>query len=159
MKALGALGRRLLRPTAFRLGVLAGLGVFACLGLLIYLLFFWPNPEPDFNIQVISRGADLDRHGARNVTVGNDSAGLFFRSTCKEGCDDLWYRTRSSDEETYTAQVLDAAGACIACGTAGYVTRGPFGGLYRWTFASDLRRAGEPRWYHLERDGTLRPAS
>ncbi|HKP77813.1 MAG TPA: hypothetical protein VJU34_01670, partial [Phenylobacterium sp.] len=111
------------------------------------------------NVEVISKGADVDRYGGRNMTVSNGNAGVFFKSTCKGGCDDLWYRHRSVGEESYTVRVLDASGGCVACGTAGYVTGGPFDGLYRWTFAGDVRRAGEPRNYRLERDGTLRPTS
>lgn len=156
MSRTETLRRRWLRPTAFRSGILAGLGAFGLVSLLTYLLIFWPNPEPDFNVEVISHGVDVDRYGGREITVGTHRVGVFLKATCRDGCDDIWYRTRPVDEEAYAARVLDASGACVACGTAGYVTRGPFSGLERWTFAGDVSRAGQPRNYRLNRDGTLR---
>lgn len=152
--------RRLLRPTAFRIGLLSGLAVFLVSCGLFYLWLVRPFPEPRYNVEVVSSGADLSRAGARRLVVSNRYAGVLLAATCQDACDDLWHRLKHQGDEdvTYQVQVLDAAGGCVACGQPAYV-EGVFGGgfIARWTLAGDLNAQDMPHYFNLERDGSLTP--
>ena len=107
-----------LRP--FRAGLLAGLGLFA---LTVGGFILMDRLQPRFAIELTSRGADLDRHGAARLVLSNEQDVTFIQS-CRDGCDDLW-RGEESTDNAYWVRVLDAHGQCVACTTTGlYVTSG-----------------------------------
>lgn len=155
MKGLQARLGGLLRPSPFRLGVLTGLGLFVLMWLLIYLLFFWPNPTPKYDVEVVSVGADVSRHGGHMIVVTNRGA-VVFKSICNDGCDDIWYRTQSAGEgSSYAAKVLDISRNCVACYGEAYLGTTPLDGVARWTFAGHEKLNDELRYYHPQRDGSL----
>lgn len=111
---------RAFRLGAFRAGLLTGLGMFA---LIVGGFILMDRMQPQFAIEVLSRGADLDRHGAASLTLNNEQ-GVTFVQICRDGCDDLW-RGETSTDNAYWVRVLDGRGQCIACTTTGlYVTSG-----------------------------------
>lgn len=111
--------KSILRPTAFRLGYVIGLSFI----LLVMAIFHrFSDSQPDYEIEIIGAGADLDAHRVRELSLMTDR-GVLFSQTCRGGCDDLWQRA-SLPEGAYELRVLDQDGACVACSTAGYVTSG-----------------------------------
>lgn len=127
---------RRVRLTAFRRGVLFGvLSPFVAMLALHWVV----GPPLRFNVQVISVGHDVSTHGGVKVAISSEY-GRPITQTCNGPCDDLWVNTVSGDD-TYSVKVLDAAGRCVACGGAGYVTNG---------FLTRITVAGESRLQIVE---------
>jgi hypothetical protein len=114
-----------LRMTAFRSGLLAGVVGFVAAA---WLLHVWLSPAStaDFNVDLVSRGADVSLGGGAALVVSN-KRGLLAQ-TCRGTCDDLRYRAHD-DETDYEVRVLDAKGACVACDQP----RGVMGGYGTWS--------------------------
>ena len=114
--------------TAFRAGVVAGL--------FLPLLAWQPLKswiglrEPDFNVQVMGRGADLSGHGATRLAI-QSARGDSVVQICRGTCDDLLVEERTGDN-SYQVDALDGDGRCVACGSIGYVTGG---------YGADIERA------------------
>lgn len=107
------------RPTAFRVGYVIGL---AFVLLIVAMFQDVSDGQPDFDLEIIGVGADLDAHRVRELVLQTDR-GVLFSQTCRGGCDDLWQRARVP-EGAYDLRVLDQSGACVVCSTAGYVSSG-----------------------------------
>jgi hypothetical protein len=136
--------------TAFRLGLLVGLllpwiawkGFTASAG-----------PEPEFNVEVVSRGADLSGHGAVQLAVRSArDEGVV--QTCRGACDDLLLRERTGDN-SYSVQARDASGACVACGGIGYVSGGYSTGLDRAVVSGADRLVVRSSTIYRRPDGSL----
>jgi len=156
----GEIQPRRLRPTAFKIGLLSGFAMFLVICGLYYVWIVRPYPEPRYNVEVVSKGADVSRAGGRQLVIANNSAGALLTTTCQDACDDLWHRAKHIGDEdiAYGVQVLDAAGRCVVCGGSWYA-QGVFGARWiaRWTLAGDLKSWGEPRYFTLRPDGSLEP--
>lgn len=123
------MSQKLLTP--FRLGFLAGLGLFGAAMGVAHAVNLSSEPS-DFNIEITGVGADLDLHGASRIVLSR-SHGVLFQQTCNGGCDDLLLRKQVL-ESAYEVRVLTANGACVACdGGAPYVTGGNYADVTRWT--------------------------
>jgi hypothetical protein len=119
--------RRMFRVTAFRVGFAAGLAAWA----LIYVVVH-PYRAPKFNVEIVSSGLDVSRHGGRRLVVDHGHGSL--SQMCNGACDDLWYRA-SDDENDYVVQVLDAKGACIVCDQPRGIMGGYGGWSHRWSIS------------------------
>ena len=108
-----------MRITAFRIGVLSGVVLFAAAASAIYLMVRDPSPAP-YNFEASTAGADLSRHGARIVEV-RTTYGSMMRQTCNGRCDDLSYKIKIAGENGLQVMVRDAAGACLSCDGSAYV--------------------------------------
>jgi len=147
--------RRLLRPTAFGWGLIAGLASFALIWFGAYLVLR-TGPAPAINVDVTSVGADVTRHGGAKLIVANET-GAKFTVTCRDACDDLRFRTLSG-ENRYGVRVLDAKGDCVACGPAVYTDAGYGAPVWVWRIAGQDRLNVEPTLMTLEANGELTPA-
>ena len=144
----------LLRPTPFRVGLLAGAGVFLALAGLSYgasrLVL---GPRVEHNVQAVAAGAALTRVGARKLEV-RTTHGLIMRQVCNGACDDLTYGAESGDN-SYELAVLDAKGGCIACDAGIYVD-----GLMNSVARLEFRDGPAPRlqaaYYYPQPDGSLK---
>lgn len=90
------------RPTAFRLGLIAGLATSVA-GLAIILA--WPRspaPPSPVNVVISSSGADLSRRAARRMVVSNTHGRLV--QDCRDVCDDLTV-TVATGENAFRVQV------------------------------------------------------
>lgn len=148
--------RRLLRPTAFQIGLLAGLGLCVMLGGAGYAAYRWMvGPTPAYDVQVASAGAALNRVGARQLEF-RTTHGLVMRQVCNGACDDLGYQTNARDDG-FRVAVLDAKGACIACENGPYVAGTPL------VTSLIIREGAAPlvsaEYLTPQRDGSLKPAS
>ena len=114
-KVLGALGW----------GVVAGAvsPVLILLGAWTALELGPPDPKaPAFNVELVSAGADVSRHGGMRVVLANERGAI--AQTCRGACDDLRVR-QNTGYNVYWARVLDAKGACVVCDPTGaYVANG-----------------------------------
>lgn len=121
-------GSQALRPSVrigpFGTGVLTGLALFVASLLAVYL---WLNryPEPEFNVEVSSNGADISRHGGQKLLVRHAQGSIV--QTCNGACDDLRYSGRD-DEDTYFISILGPAGQSIVP-ERGLDVMGGFGAL------------------------------
>ena len=125
MSATDEQPRRQLRLGAFGWGLVAGAtGPFLIPVILFSALKLWiPDlRRPEFNVDVVSVGADVSRHGGSRVVVANERGAVI--QTCNDQCDDLRLR-ESSGDNSYWVRVFDKDGACVACTATGvYVTNG-----------------------------------
>lgn len=106
--------------TAFRVGLFAGLALG--LSLLAALTTYVRSIYAPWNVSVISRGADLSRHGGARLEV-KSGRGSSVTLLCRGECDDLVLRETSGDN-SYDVDVLDTRGNCIRCTSLGYITGG-----------------------------------
>lgn len=149
--------RRLL--TAFRGGLLSGLATCAFFALALTAWSIWVEPLPPYVVEVLVNGGDVSRLEGKRIVVENNSVGVLIAATCNGGCDDLGYRLRTVEDEDvrYRVKVLDAVGACVACGEFEYV-QPVFGppGLSRWMIAGRKRLDVQPSRYDFRKDGTVK---
>lgn len=110
-----------MRLTAFRVGLLAGLGLFLAPALMIWLIMR-ADPEAPYDFEGATVGVDLSRHGARTIEVFDDDR-LLLRQTCNGICDDLSYK-RSAGEVGMAIHVRDAVGRCLSCTGGVYASGG-----------------------------------
>jgi len=116
-------GRRGFRLTPFRTGLAAGvllpLAAVSVLWLRDQLGEWKPRP---FNVQVLSNGADVSRHGGVKIVISGERRAMV--QTCNGPCDDLTFQTNSGGDDVFRVKVLDASGHCVACDAGQYVTSG-----------------------------------
>lgn len=142
--------RTVLRPTAFRLGVLAGVGsVLLVSGIVVAT----QKARLPFNIQLIAVGTDLTQHGAATVQLRSDQK-VELEQRCRDGCDDLW-ASFLLPETGYTFRVLDAHGAPVIDDTGTYASGS--GSADRRIIAG--RETLRVRVSFLEGDGSETPKS
>lgn len=108
-----------MRMTAFRIGLLSGVLLFASAASAIYLMVRRPSPPP-YNFEASASGADLSRHSARTVEIQTTHAPLM-RQTCNGACDDLSYKIKIAGENGLSVLVRDAAGKCLSCDGGAHV--------------------------------------
>lgn len=120
-----SLRRRVLRLTAFRIGLVSGLLAF---GIVVSALYAMPAADfsDDFNVDVSVAGADVSAAGGAALVISHVRGAV--AQTCRGRCDDLRFQA-FDDENDYVVRVLDAKGACIACDRP----RGIMGGFGRWS--------------------------
>jgi hypothetical protein len=74
-----------------------------------------------FGVRVLSTGADVTRAGGARIQVRDEGGTL--TQVCNGPCDDLRFEAQPHGEDVYGVDVLNAAGACVACGQGQYVDR------------------------------------
>lgn len=112
------------RPTAFRLGFVAGLALSFVAGAVV--LFGLEALDSQrwserYNVEIVSHGDAISRHGAARVVAAGEKGSV--TQQCQGACDDLVIRETSGDN-SYRVVVFDRRGARLACGDIGYVTSG-----------------------------------
>lgn len=147
--------RGLLKPTAFRLGLLAGLVAWAAAWAVITAAI--AHPQARYNVEVVSNGADVSRLGGRRILVDNEQ-GVLLTDVCNEGCDDLWYRTRNTGENSYGVQVLDAAGQNLLGREFKPYVDSDTSIVMRWTLAGKDALAPDAEMLVVQKDGSLAPS-
>jgi hypothetical protein len=108
------------RLTAFRAGLVAGLATAIAVPVTLQALIAWLDPRPDFNVEVLVNGADVDSARGARVVIDLDNGDRIMSAACTGPCDDLGYRLLTGDS-AHIVQVLDGRGAVIAEGSDGYV--------------------------------------
>lgn len=127
------------RRRSFLWGVVAGVAFpFAAVLCASISLRIWAPDllPPQFNVEVISLGRDVSRHGGYQVVIANEGASV--RQICHGVCDDLHFQSESPDN-SYWVNVLDKLGDCVACGSGAYVTNGYGAWVTRFSVAGTER--------------------
>ena len=121
-----------LRLTPFRAGVIAGALLPPMAWLAVEINDLSPNwRPPPSNVQVLSNGADISRHGGVKLVVSGERRSMV--QTCNGPCDDIVFQTNSRGDDVFRVKVLGASGNCIACDGGQYVTSGNM--IARWLVA------------------------
>lgn len=129
MTAAGRPGHRIWRLDAFRWGIVVGVTVPLVLAGGFHLWLTWASDvssSPQFNVDVVSTGADLTRYGGRQLVVRHERGRTV--QTCRDGCDDLRLEQITTDN-VYVVTAVDSDGGILASGTDGYVTGGYGAGI------------------------------
>lgn len=127
------------RRRSFLWGCVAGVAspfaavLCASLAIRIWLPDLLP---PQFNVDVVSLGRDVSRHGGHQVVITNDAGTV--RQICRDTCDDLHFQAESPDN-SYGVNVLGKLGDCVACGPGAYVTNGYGAPVTRFRVAGTKR--------------------
>ena len=117
-------GRGSVRIGTFGWGVMVGVVFPVVVAVGLFGLFKFGMPKsaaPKFNVDVVSLGAEVTRHGGRQLVVRHERGWTV--QTCRDGCDDLHLQQFSGDN-AYGVAVLDGAGKTLASDSDGYVTGG-----------------------------------
>lgn len=143
-----------LRLTAFRTGLLIGVGVAVAMAGAAYAGYrALVGPTGEYNVDVASSGAALTKAGAHQLEV-RTTYGPIMRQVCNGACDDLTYRAHSG-ENAYRVALLDAKGGCISCDTGLYVD-----GAVNVVARFEVRDGAEPlvkaNHYKPQPDGSLK---
>jgi len=145
--------RRLFTPTAFRVGLLAGVVTSAAAWATISTLI--SAQQAGYNVEVLSNGADVSRFGGHKVIVDNEQ-GVLLTETCNESCDDIGYRARSSGENSYGVRVIDAAGRNLLGPEFKPYVDSDTSTVMRWTLAGKDRLPPDAQMMVVRKDGSLR---
>jgi hypothetical protein len=143
-----AVERRRFRVTAFHVGLIAGAATAVAIPFLVFAAIDWLDPPQPYSLEVLANGADMSRAGGQRTLIEPDwDDRPTITATCNGVCDDLGYRVITGDS-AYTVRVLDAKGACVACGEAGYVNtrtamRLRIGGAGKLVVTSELLGRGQ----------------
>lgn len=151
----GTVLKKLLRPTAFRVGLLVGAGVCLALAGASYGVYrSVAGPSVGYNVEIASAGPALTRAGARQLEV-RTTYGPIMRQACNGACDDLTYRVESGDN-AYRVAILNAKGGCISCDTGLYVDKG-LNTVARFDVREGLTPLVQANYYKPQADGSLKP--
>jgi hypothetical protein len=132
--------RRIPGLGAFQLGLICGVLVCGSLWGLGYLLTH-PSPAPPYNVEVASAGGDVSRLDGRSLRV-SDLGGPVMTQTCREDCDDIWFRMQAGGDNAVRVEVFDGAGHCLACEPPASTDIGFGDVVLRWTIAGRARLDG-----------------
>jgi hypothetical protein len=135
------------RLGAFTLGLASGI----IAPLVLFGAFEWivsGSRPPEFNVDVVTAGADVSRHGGRRVLVVNERGAV--AQSCNGECDDLRLRENSGDN-SYWVRVLDRSGGCVACTLTGFYVSNGYGASVTRVEVSGQDRL---RARYLNADGT-----
>jgi hypothetical protein len=145
--------RALLRLTAFRVGVLTGVALFLGGWWLVHSWTRPTGPVADFNVEVVSDGAALTRHGAGRFEVRNPRA-VLLRQVCNGACDDLSYRVEAPVDDSYGVAVLDRKGRCLSCDDGLYVETHA-NAVARFVVGGEKALSVDADYYKLQANGAL----